>query len=284
MFLTDILTGITSNYIYNKLANENKNEPKSVNLEINVFTDSKVETKNKYLYNKQLSDRLLLSIDLMSSKHEKLSASSICDYLSFSSVNMIEDYLCGNQEPTSDFLRRYSDYFGIEFKWLRHGEGNKFIKAKSNPKMPSDYKIQIDDINPNHIFLIRSKSKNGEAGIILQLTEFKYLILPKVYNISGEVGGIGQLQLLSFYDLIENLSCAYPISKLSGLQLNKNEFDELFAGEIYPSKYLCGQKSFWWDDLLDFEHKYPISKNYEALYGKGFIEAQSIIDLIKKKA
>jgi transcriptional regulator with XRE-family HTH domain len=222
----------------------------------------------------------------MSRKYEKLSISNICDFLDYTSVNAIDDYFNARTEPSTDFLRKYSDFFGLEYKWLRHGEGNKFIKKNYNPTLPKDYNEHIDFIKPDQIFFIRSKDENGEAGIILRLTDYKFIILPRTYNISDKVGGTGQSQIDSFYDLIKDLSRTYPSHKLSGLQLDRKEFDELFNGEVYPGKYFNGyrQASYWWDDFLDYNHKYPIAKDYEFLYGKGFIEAQRIVRYYKEKS
>jgi hypothetical protein len=63
MILYDLITGITSNFIYDKLQNNKKQENNLVNLEINIHNETKNELQKQYSYNKEVAERLLLTID-----------------------------------------------------------------------------------------------------------------------------------------------------------------------------------------------------------------------------
>jgi len=241
----------------------------------NYFKQIEYEKKSTYI--QELANRLMITKEYLSLRNDTLTYSKICDNLNYEYVSLIENYFTGEKEAPKDFLIKYSGFFGLEFNWLRYGEDNIFKIYDQHLTYPLKYKEWILESNPLTVFYIRKDSQEGQSGIILQLTDKKYIIVPRKYNISSMVGGTGQLQMVSFYKLIIELD-KLPFKK-AGLILEEKNFDDLFSGMIYPGKLFEKDRQgiYWWDDLLDIFHKYPISKNYEQNYGTEFIKAQEII-------
>lgn len=293
MILYDLTIGVTSNLISNCIDKILEKQKKAVHIDAEIMSVKNEEPLCKSLtYAEQVANRLQLTKEMMSHRYNILTTSKISNYLNYDSVTLIDDYFQGKQEPTISFLGKYSEYFGLELDWLRHGEGNKYKRYKGLncfPLLPRDYKKQIIEKNPEQIYFVRSKGENGDSGIVLKLSNYKYLILPRTYNVSSHVGGTGQSQIESFFDLIRELSRKSSGYELKGLMLDSNEFLDLFQGELYPGKYFdtfdtFRQLSYWWDDFLDFKHELPIAKDYEHLYGNEFLFAQEIVRYKKEKS
>ena len=117
----------------------------------------------------------------------------------------------------------------------------------------------------------------------IAINELKYIYFPKIWNISGEVGGTGQTQLVSFCKLVKYLQnlqdCDYDFRYLSimGNHLDKKDFNDLTCGNVYPGSVIKAYNDTCWDDLTDINHSWAYSSSYEEKYGKNFIEAQQII-------
>lgn len=275
--LKDVAIGVVANLVSNRILEKKviQTIPKQQIDEKEQFN----EDEEPIAYSKQLSIRLLETIELLSLRFKELSYSKICDYLNWDSVTTVENYFNGTIEATYDFLKKYSDFFGIELHWLRHGEKHKFQILPKHETYATDYEEEIKKLKPQSVIFVRQNSEKGYAGIMLNLSDFKYIILPETYNISSYVGDTGQRQIFSFYKLVKSFSDSFSSFQKKGVILEKDEFDSLFAGILYPGKILDKYRTtnYWWDDLLDVNHKHPIAKDYEYWYGPEFIKAQDVI-------
>lgn len=275
-----IISGIISNLLTDTFLSKNEKNDQCTR-EIPNQQD-KIETAELIqvdTYVDQLGERLSLSKELLSSRNERLTYSKIYEYLNYNSVTLIEEYFTGKKEASKKFLIDYADFFGLEYNWLRHGDDNIFKIGKEYPLYPLQYKNTIIELRPVKIFFVRSDSFEGNSGIVIQLTNKKYIILKRTYHISGELGGRGMIQLFRFYKLILELKKVRM--NCTGLILKKECFNKLFCGMIYPEKVIEENRKgkYWWDDLLDVDYQYSRKVDYENHYGKAFVDAQYIIKL-----
>jgi len=283
--LYDLTVGVFSSLIYDGFKKQKiQNSVKEIDSS-NEFPSTSEHKQNIKLnefysipYKEHMGKRLLYSLELITTGANVMTVPEVCDYLNISSVTIVEEYFHGKLEPKLKFLKKYADFFGFELKWLKLGEGNKFKRGQIWATFPKNYEESIRQLSPEKIYFVRCKSDNGESGIVLKLSEFSYLILPKTYHISGNVGTTGQVQIESFYDLVKSLdsNCSRP--SIIGVLLEEKVFFDLFHGKIYAGKLFSNKPvSYWWDDFLDFEHKFPIASHYNNLYGEGFLAAQDIL-------
>lgn len=283
--ICDIVTGIISGLITNRIQ-------KNIEIKDDILLKEEVSIGEEKLskvpkiqsYTDEVAERLNISVEQLNTNEKSLSASLICDFLNYKSVSEVEDFFLGKKEPSLEFLKDYSNFFGLELDWLRHGKGSVFLQLNQYETYPLGYRTCVNNLNPKEIYFVRSEGDSGYSGIILKLSNYKYLTLPSTYMICGNVGATGNLQIESFFDLIESLSLNHS-GKINGLFIGEKVFSDLFCGKIYPGKVIKSARktSYWWDDFLDYEHKLPISKGYEHLYGISFIKAQQIVKLQKER-
>lgn len=287
MIFYDLFIGITSNLMWNKI--QKSIEPKeTISIRENTYSVSQEKTfkpSEKPNYNSEIAQRLSLSLEHFDTNERKITISLVCDFLNYKSVSEIEKYFLGKKEPSLKFLKDYSNFFGIELSWLRHGEGSIFLRRNLFGIFYEGYLESIIDLKPEKIYFVRNKGKNGDAGIVLMISNYKYIILSKTCNISSHVGETGKLKIEAFFDLIKSLSLEFSSNDLHGLEVDEEIFFDLFYGKIYPGKIIKSiqRAIYWWEDFLDYEHKMPISASYIRLYGIEFIKAQQIIKERKEK-
>lgn len=284
-FIKEVIVGLFGKLVSSII--NRSNEPKGVEPQNEIQTlaisndtgEHLQKTNTSSNYSQQLAERLSSSMNMMQLNHKKLTHSKICDSLNYESVSKVEGYFLGRAEAPREFLESYCNFYGIDYQWIRHGEKNPFELLSFHASRAMEYRDKILDLGTSSIFYIRSKSENGDSGIVLKLSEFKYIVLPSTFHISSYVGGEGGKQIVSFYELIKSLTSNFSFFHTFGLVLPEDEFNQLFSGKIYPGKIFESNSLclHWWDDLLDIYHKFPISKNYENMYGEEFIKAQDII-------
>ncbi|CAN7551518.1 restriction endonuclease [Duganella sp. LjRoot269] len=240
-----------------------------------------------YASSNQRSARLrrLLSMLNDDSGSEELTISEIAEQLGLEKISHLEDYFSGADEPPIAVLKQMADLFCINLEWLLHGKGQPFYH--SDPFFPEAYEAieLIRSTNPERIFFVRSSSDHGECLIVLQYGDWRYLHLNTFCHVSAHVGGEGRAQLLSLFNLIEELWGANPRFHCIGQTLEPAEFDKLLDGEYFPGSILGKPRSGspWWDALRDIDYKNSTKSKYQDWYGTALIDAHRIIREQKAK-
>ncbi|MBI6874646.1 hypothetical protein [Clostridium aciditolerans] len=191
----------------------------------------------------------------------------------------LNSYMQGHNYPSFDFLDKFASCFAVNTKWLKFGEGHPYKSNEKSEMYAEEYYKRICELKPESIFFIRCNSKEGESIIILKICEYKYVILPKCYHISSYVGATGQHQICSFYKLIEKLKNSELIIDCYGLIIDKESFNELYRGDVFPGNYdnLRDTNNPWWDDFTDIYNEDFSSEKYSMWYGEEFVQAQAIV-------
>lgn len=196
--------------------------------------------------------------------------------MKLNSVGELESVFSGAREPDFVFIDQFCHCFGVNREWLIEGKSAPFRNAVGTHYDPLSYLEEIERDKPERIWFIRSQSEVGEVFILLKLTDWRYKVLPRVWHISDHVGAGGRSQIFGFYRLIQELLKKEYYLKCGGRILPESDFDNLLNGTVFAGAIIDVnlQENPWWDDFMDITHKYPIAKNYQANYGKGFIAAQ----------
>jgi transcriptional regulator with XRE-family HTH domain len=220
-------------------------------------------------------------LTLMNEKRSygKYTIASLAQLMKLHSVGELESVFLGNREPSFDFIDHFCACFGVNRDWLIEGKSNPFRSSEKTNYDPLEYLSEIENINPERIYFIRSESAIGEVFILLKLADWKYKIVSRVWHISDHVGAGGQSQIFGLYKLILALQKSPHRLNCGGRILREADFDNLLSGNAFPGSIIefPNQENPWWDDFIDVHHTYPISSSYESWYGKGFMEAQSTV-------
>jgi len=267
------------------LLSEKSEKLNQMNNSMKILQENRNDSFNSFStsYTNEFSQRFNLVLKILNEYYKgEYSISKLAEIFEFEKVRDLENIVNGHTEPSVKFVQNFSDYFGIEIDWLKHGI-NPMFRVKRVPELwPEELKKHIIALNPEKIYFVRSNDSDGMSGIVLKVKNQSYLVLSDTYKLSKEVGRTGRIQIISFYKLLKNLSNSkeFSLNNLDGVQLDRNQFDALFSGTVLPIKVLSqpSKKSYWYEDFQDYERKEPIAKSYEAMYGSSFIEAQKFIE------
>jgi hypothetical protein len=205
----------------------------------------------------------------------------LADIMGLSKASELESYLADTNEPTFDFVERFSSCFGGNSSWLKFGIGQPYKSTEPfRYHYPRDYYHRIQELNPQYIFFVRSKDSLGKSTIALQMTEWRWVTLPDYWHISSQVGGTGKHLLYEFYRLSRKLQETEWKWKCFGRMVDRRTFEKLLSGELFPGSVLSLllplANNHGWDDFVDVHHTYAVAKNYHSMYGYEFVKAQMI--------
>lgn len=196
--------------------------------------------------------------------------------------SILDNYLDGREELPISFLRTFATQYHVNFDWLISGKGAPF-PLNSGKLWPTAYrsiKEIIEEKPYKYIYLVRSRTREGNAGIILQYSQWEYTVISKRFGIGRNDDGLEDQQIESFYRLSKELYSSRPSPQ--SVTVNKSLFSKLFYGEIFPGIISENHKpgidyNHWAEDFLDYEHKFKIAEHYALWYGEEFVEAQEAL-------
>lgn len=190
--------------------------------------------------------------------------------------SQLDDLIQGKREIPSEFATFLFEQFEVNPDWFLSGKGHAYTLGRPTLKA-MDYFEYIKEKSPKSIYFVRVNNNFGQVGIVLKLSNDRYLPLKTTYHISEEVGVTDMTQLTSFYELILKLDKPNAYNgRLAGRILKQSTFSAIFNG--YQSARILDsngmRNSYWWDDFLDYHGEFDIAPNYESWYGKSFVGAQ----------
>lgn len=196
--------------------------------------------------------------------------------------SVLDSYLSGREELPISFLRTFATQYHVNFDWLISGKGTPF-PLNSGRLLPSSYRSvkEIMKERPyKYLYLVRSRTREGQAMIILQHGQWDYTVISKRFGIGRNDDGLEDQQIESFYRLSKELYSSRPSPQ--SVTVNKSLFSKLFYGEIFPGIISENHKpgidyNHWAKDFLDYEHKFKIAEHYALWYGEEFVEAQEAL-------
>lgn len=277
MTLQDFGLSIIASWIADKI---NKN---STNNNIKKFPKQNYPMENVTLEEtevEKLSKRFKTIIELMNQKRnecDKFTIAKISEILGLEKRSILENIVNGKNEPSFEFIKNFCDKFRVNYSWLNEGKGEPF-NISHDYYNPFDYLDDIIRMNPKKIYFIQEKSEVAVTFIMLEFSDWYYMVGTKTWHISSHVGASGRGQIYGLYCLIKALKENMFYAKCHGLILPVEEFSDILYGKKFPGSCLIGRNNNpWWDDFTDIAHYCPIASEYEKWYGKSFIDAQKIV-------
>ncbi|MDD2495641.1 MAG: hypothetical protein PHG06_06845 [Parabacteroides sp.] len=256
------------------------------------INDEEINTilKNKLGYRTEFAKRLNYIIDSINQyrySDEKINIEYIGEFLGFSSVNELKCYYISDTEPTYLFMDDIAKNIGVNKDWLKFGKGKPFSSQLHRPSFHRaiDYLKQIINIQPREVIFVLSDDHYSYLGIVLGTNELKYEYFPEYYHFSNDVGGEGQSQIFSIYNLIKELNTNKLIDNCIVRTVSKEDFEKVFTGAIYTGAVCQGKRlpGYWFYDFLDLYQSKEKKEMYINSYGEAFVECQNIVKAIKSK-
>ncbi|WP_310605310.1 toll/interleukin-1 receptor domain-containing protein [Anaerosporobacter sp.] len=210
--------------------------------------------------------------------HEKLNMEMLGELLGLSSVNEMNKYYYGNEEPPYIFLDRMSDLLGLNSEWFKFGKGNPYQNRLRRYFNANDLYREIINEKAVYFFTIEATYRR-ELGVVVKKDKFKYVCYPRAFTFHSDVGAGGESELYSVYTFLKKL---YAKGRMPSevWYVSEQEFDDLLSGKIYPglvTKHGRNRANYMLDDFIDLFRNDDEKQQYCSLYGKTFIESQKLI-------
>lgn len=232
--------------------------------------------------NKSSSRRLRKAISLLredTHSTDLFSNTKIAESLKLEKVSDLEKLLDGTNEPSFNILDIFSNIYGINKEWLKHGESQPFRLAESPMYTDKDFIEEIKGSDLEVIYFVRNDNDEAQVTIVLECEDNKYLTYPDVAHLSSHVGGTGKVQLAKFHSFL-----SYTLNQMDvtarGCTISPEDFKELSWGHMYPGKLLTNRwdrTQNWWDDFIFLYKNEEHKKRLTEKYGDEYVKAQDIV-------
>jgi prevent-host-death family protein len=223
------------------------------------------------------------------------SISRIAEALELPRAGDLGRFFDAEDEPSFEFLDGLSRRFHSRPEWLKHGESeNSPWERVSCDFTSAERTLQnLKALAPKEIFFVRIDHQDrkpeddwGEAGLILKWDPLTYQAFGTQVHVSSHVGGTGRMQLWEYCQLTRLIPECRQWS-VSGKVLPMSLFKDIFGGRKWAGLAERASYSTWWDDLADFNFRYPIAgedgEGYARHYGESFRDAQSVLRYYAKE-
>lgn len=222
-----------------------------------------LDTRVDELYREKISKRLMI---LMQQKNElknsSLKPSHVAESMGLDKGSIVEKWIVGEVEPTFEELNRLADYFSVDSRWLKHGDGVPFSKSYTRiPESPKEAiewlfkKEQYDGLNK--IVFIRNSS--GSIYIVKVYDNAQSIVYDTPYVLDSSVGSGGFNSIIKLFIFWEELYKQYTKGGIliQSYILDENYSKELCEGNTDPLVILKKQEinEPWWEDVWESDEE-----------------------------
>lgn len=253
----------------------------------NLISDGikKIKWPKKTSETTKIAERLQNILKLMNDgRDEDFTISEFSRILKLKKISDLEKYFLNEDEASFKFLKKFSNEFGVNIKWLTEGKETPFKWDQDvYINLYEDYLTKIEELKPNVIYFIRADSIEGETCLLLEIENHKYITLNHYVHFSSQNEHGGQLALVELRRLIMTLIIERNYTT-KGVIVSKRVFKELYEGQIFPHSALVRKKGrfdYWHDDFTDIYNQrfgYQHHENYDKNFRSAFNLVKSYID------
>ncbi len=207
---------------------------------------------------------------------EKLKPSHIALAIGEPKAKDVEDWFLGLEEPTFAQLESIATTYGVQPKWLQHGDSSIFkVDSKmlpSNPAEAVDWLLSWGNTKGQpaatvtDIYFVREMTQTGAMAIVKRSSLGHYKIYTTTYHISEEIGAGGESNLRSLFLTWELLYKRYANGKtdlrlVESYLAHPQEYRLLYEGNTVPDLVLKKSTAAkWWEDI--WHEKMQASREY----------------------
>lgn len=237
--------------------------------------EKKEERKNNFA--KRLCI-ILEMINMSTYESEHINLEIIGNMMGLESVNELNKYYYGSEEPTYEFIEKLCIALGINENWMKFGRETPYKNGLNIYYYPEEILEEISK-EKNIFFFTIKKHYRRELGIIVKKDTYIFQCYPRAFTFHSHVGASGTSELCSLYIFLKRLN---QIGKMpSGIYyVSEDEFYKLLNGDIYPGLICKPHREYVAHMLDDFIELYTDDKkkdDYLRWYGKTFVDSQKLI-------
>lgn len=161
---------------------------------------------------------------------------------------------------------------GISTSWVKHG---------ATPKYPTEtiYDYQLDKVDaiahelPLATYMAIHPD-SMEMVMVVQFSRYRWRVYSFGFSMDFWDWVGDEYHISVIYDLLSRVRqvLKHPYGRI----ISKALLDEFLSGVHHPSRLIkeAGRNSYWFDDLFDLNHQFPIAKDGYGHHGKWFVQLQ----------
>lgn len=248
-----------------------------------AYIKDRVNYENVHNDKTNFFKRLSIIIQMINTsnfENEHINLEVIGNMMGLESVNEINKYFYGTEEPPYEFIDTLCETLGINKNWMKYGKGRPY---QNELRRYYDAEDILDEISCEKeiIFFTIKEWYRRELGVIIKKDTYIYQCYPNAFVFHSDVGGAGTRQLYSLYKFLKLLNRKGKMP--SGVYcVNEEEFYNFLSGEIYPGLICKPHRKcliYMLEDFIDLYKDEEEREQYVAWYDKTFTDSQ---DLIKR--
>lgn len=243
----------------------------------------KIEIEKKPLRTKNIFSKKMLEIFDAMNKYlpyeKEINIEVLSELLGLNSINLLLQYFNSELEPEFDLLDLIAEKLGLSIRWLKYSQGNPFDYNPHFTLFSSDIINYLKKHLELNILILISDEVEARIMILFFDSIYKYQRFSTVFPFYQHVGAQGKHQIFEFYKVAQYLTKSDFYSNTESYKISSTIFDAIYSGAYFPGCYLQEkiQHTYFWEDLLDLNHKFFSENQYEEFYGPQFINIQNII-------
>ncbi|MFM0285052.1 hypothetical protein [Paraburkholderia megapolitana] len=202
-----------------------------------------------------------------------LCASMMIEKIDFHSEKQWKMIESAELEISERYITALENLSGISPTWLKHGVGAKY-------PIESIYDYQFEKISwlasKSPLVTYMAIEPNSMSPLLFaKFSDVRWSVFYFGFSMNfGEWIG-DENHIPRIFELLT--SVRDQLSCVNGRIISKNLFDEFLKGSRHPAGLfaMTGQNNYWFDDLFDIHHRYPIAQSGYRHHGDWFVQLQN---------
>ncbi|AEV26595.1 hypothetical protein Dsui_2232 [Azospira oryzae PS] len=202
-----------------------------------------------------------------------LQISRLIEQIDFPSEREWKAIESGEVEIAELYINALSALTGVSGAWLKHGAGAKYPSEVIYDHQVS--KVEAIAAEAPLASYIAIEPSSMDAVLIVQFSELRWRVFPFGFSLDFWDWIGDQHHIPTIFKLLKSADrlLKHPYGRVISPSLMK----EFRAEEKHPSISFkkSGYNNYWFDDLFDLYHRYPIAKDKYRHHGEWFVKLQN---------
>lgn len=234
---------------------------------IQAWVEPSIVQEERNTRRKEVAERLARLLQQVNASRygQQMRPSHVAQSIGEEGAEEVEDWFLGQKEPPFAKLEAISHLFGIEAKWLQHGDGHIYpVASQRVAENPEEAVRWLTTWETEHeaggevktIHLIRNMNEQGDLYIVKESAKGHFRIYHTPTHVSEVIGAGGESMLTHLFVTLELLYKRWTKSganfQVIGHQLKPSDVALLTNGQTNPGALLRDKGvSMWWEDIWD---------------------------------
>lgn len=179
----------------------------------------------------------------------------------------------GEIEISEIYLQRTTELSGISLNWLKHGEGKKYGVHRLHQRDKEKIKA-IAEQEPLSTYMAIDPT-GMDIILIVRFSKFRSEIFAFDFGLNFDEWMDDHHQIPVIFSLLQVID--NTLNHPNGRTISSELMREFISGEKHPASLFekAGDTTYWFDDIFDLDHRYPIARNGYTHYGAWFVNLQT---------